>query len=209
MATAGARGPAPSAIGASKGVWPARLAAARGRRRWKGAHEGGHHTIISPTSVFRSKLGSKLGSRPEPRAKVAPTARVAREVVHRLSEPTLHVVHPVASRLRLHRHAEEPIVLRLGARVERGSVAAPRHRESDDVRRDGGRLPAQQAELQHRVDRVEGRSALVGGRPSCGTALEVSFGAMARGRCARTPAAAQLHVVVGIVRHAACARVGG
>ena len=151
MATAGARGPAPSAIGASKGVWPARLAAARGRRRWKGAHEGGHHTIISPTSVFRSKLGSKLGSRPEPRAKVAPTARVAREVVHRLSEPTLHVVHPVASRLRLHRHAEEPIVLRLGARVERGSVAAPRHRESDDVRRDGGRLPAQQAELQHRV----------------------------------------------------------
>ena len=85
-----------------------------GKAGWK-RDEGGH--------TLSTMLG-ELGSGPQRRAEVQTIVRIKRQVLLRLSEPPLHVIHPVATSLTPWRQAKQPIVVAGCARIERFSLHA-------------------------------------------------------------------------------------
>ena len=126
----------------------------------------------------------------------------------RLSEPSLHIIHPVATSLRARRQAKQHVAVMISNGVEGGTVLPPCHCECDHVRGHGYRLPAKHLEVEHHVDELICSSALVRRRPSCRAALHVSLGAMTLGSCADTSTATRRAPVFLVDVHGCSRDVG-
>ena len=129
------------------------------------------------------------GGCPQRRAEIQARLPAESQPFLRLSEPSLHIIHPVATSLRARRQAKQHVAVMISNGVEGGTVLPPCHCECDHVRGHGYRLPAKHLEVEHHVDELICSSALVRRRPSCRAALHVSLGAMTLGSCADTSTA--------------------
>ena len=151
----------------------------------------------------RALLGD-VGDCPQRRAKIQ--ARNAEsQVFLRLSEPPLHIIHPVATSLTARRQAKQHVVVMISTGVEGGTILPPCNCECDHVRGHGYHLPAEHLEVEHHVDELICSSALVRRRPSCRAALHVSLGAMALGSCVDTSDASRRPLVFLVDVHG-CSR---
>ena len=146
-----------------------------------------------------------VGGCPQRRAEIQARLRAESQPFLRLSEPSLHIIHPVATSLRARRQAKQHIVVMISNGVEGGTVLNPCNCKCDHVGSHGYRLPAEHLEVEHHVDELICSSALVRCRPSCRAALHVSLGAMALGSCADTSTATRRPLVFLVDVHG-CSR---